>query len=305
MIAFYGVSNGWGKLARIAAIAQHIDVAAVVYMVDGSSSAAPLDWHGVDWFAVSCGSPNCGGVSPQQFARVIEVDDPEIMVMDTTPYGAMAGELRQWIKARPAARNFFVTRRSPALDRVGFDTEDFAQVFKIEDAPYPGIDAPVFAFDPEHILSRDEARAELNLADRPTVFLVSSPYSQPDIARVTRQLCQDRGVDLLEWTGYPLMPYLMAADLVVGMAGSLTREVQAVGVPHQLAAAIAVPDQQLRANATPTSLRDAIASIELVVDHPVSYRNDARIVAAAIAGEDALRQPVIPSPPPIVGGHRG
>jgi hypothetical protein len=301
MIAFYGVSNGWGKLARIAAVAQHIADSTVVYMLDGSSNATPLDWHGVDWYAVSCGSPNCGGVSPQQFARVIEVDDPLVMVMDTTPYGAMAGELRSWIKGRQATRNFFVARRSPTLDSVGFDVEDFAQAFKTEGGPYPGIDAPILPFDPEHILTRDVARSELNLNDRPTVFLVSSPYTQPNIAEVTRRLCQQHGVDLLEWTGYPLMPYLMAADLVVGMAGSLALEVRAVDVPHQLAAAIAAPDQQARANATPSSLAAAIASLELAPDHLVSYRNDARQVAAAIAGEDRLRELVIPNPPPIVG----
>lgn len=305
MIAFYGVPGGRDQFTRIAAVAQHIADPTMVYTLGESVDSVPLDWHGVDWYSVSCGSPNCGGVSPQQFAKIVESDAPKVMVMDSAPYGAMAGELRAWLKARPASRNFFIASRNPFVERTGFDEFDFAQVFKTEGGSYPGVDAPVFAFDPEHILSREDARAELNLRDRPTVFIVRSPSTQPNIAEVARRLCAQRGVDVIEWAGYPLMPYLMAADLVVGMAGLLACEVQAVGVPAQLAAANASPVQQARANATPSSLHATISSIQFAADHPVSFRNDARAVALAIAGERGLQDPSIPMPPPIVGVDHG
>jgi hypothetical protein len=152
--------------------------------------------------------------------------------------------------------------------------------------PVDGIDmTPIVAFDATELPSRHEARRQLGPADQPLVLIVGAP-KVPDFRAFVQRLCNERGIAHAVIETYPVMPAMSGADLVVSHAGySTVHEAAALDVPHQAIASAASPDQKLRAKATPTSIADAIAALEVSdLDRPIAYRNHARQAAALIVG---------------------
>jgi hypothetical protein len=166
------------------------------------------------------------------------------------------------------------------------DPADFTAILKAEDGPVTGIDmAPIVAFDPSELPSRHEARDQLGADDRPLVLIVGTA-KVPDFRPFVQRHCNARGVAYAVVETYPAMPLMSGADLVISHAGYATvHEAAAVDVAHQAIPNALAPDQNLRTDATPTSVATAIAQLDLSdLDRPIAYRNHARQAAALIAG---------------------
>lgn len=290
-IGFYAPAQGWGQQSRVAAIARHLP-ASMVYVLQGGDANLPLDYFGIDWFAVDCSTPGCSGVSPQGLAAWIADRNPRVLVMDASPYGRMQEECREYVKLRGAVRTFFVYRRSPSVEsRQTLNPNDFTAILKTEDGPVPGEEMfPLLPFDPHEILPRSQARVMLGAEEAKPLVLILAERATPHYVGFVEDLCRKRGITSVVYGEYPVMPMMAGADLIVGHAGTAVNEAAAVGVPMQAIEGNRSLDQVFRANATPDSIRVAIDGLEVLEPWAVTYKNYARRAAALIAGSPTWRQ---------------
>lgn len=277
-VVFYGITEGWGTLTRIAAIARWIPDSLVV-VAKGGAHNEPLDYFGVSWIAAEC-EKGCKGLPPSVVLRQIELLSPSVLVMDTWPHGRFHGEVQPLVKSRNPKLNAFIN-----LGQEQHSLDEFNIVFEAE-VGARGIDVtPLVPFDESDILTREAARDHVGAGELPVVLVPHSRHTSPDLLEYVRRQCTRLGYHLVEWHSYPLMPYMLAADVIVGFAGwGLHTEAEAVKVPLLSVASNDGPSsQQWRANCrTGEDLLRGLENLEIRDDQPAEFLSGGRRAAMTI-----------------------
>lgn len=280
---FYAWGTYGTEPARIAAIARWIPDAAVY--VRGRHNIRDLfGYHNVRTVVPSCTTPGCTGLSPQAMERWVTQRNPDRLVTDIHPYGAMHGELSRYIQTHRQSTFHLARAAEPGPE---IDPHDFSAVLDTESGLGLGMDvAPVLPFDAGQLPSRTASRDLLGAGDKPVVLIIGEGTT-PNFNKLIIELCDTRGYDYVIVNTYPVMPLMVGADLVAGYAGYSQIEAAAIGVPMLAFANYADPSQAWRANMrTRADVENALAQLDVRQgpEYP-SYQNRARRAAALITGD--------------------
>lgn len=281
---FYAWGTYGTEPIRVAAIARWIPDA-VVYVRGRHNIRDLFGYHNIRTVVPSCTTPGCIGLSPRAMERWVVQRNPDRLVTDIYPYGAMNGELDQYVQAHRTSTFHLARRAEPVTE---LDPADFGAVLNTEPDMGAGVDvAPVLAFDPHELPGRAISRELLGASDKPIVLIIGEGTT-PNFNTLIIEHCNARGFDhVVVVDTYPVMPLMVGADLVVGYAGYSQIEAAALGVPMLAFANHAEPSQAWRANMhTRADVGNAIAQLELRQgpEYP-SYQNRARRAAALITGD--------------------
>jgi hypothetical protein len=281
---FYAWGTYGTEPARVAAIARWIPDA-VVYVRGRHNIRDLFGYHGVRTVVPSCMTPGCSGLSPRDMERWVGQRNPDRLVIDIHPYGAMNGELGQYIQSHRDSTFHLARRAEPAT---AVDPNSFGAILNTEPDMGPGVDvAPVLAFDAHQLPDRHASRALLGASDKPLVLIIGEGTT-PRFNELIIDQCRLRGFDhVVVVDTYPVMPLMVGADLIAGYAGYSQVEAAAVGVPMLAFENYADPSQAWRANMqTRADVETAIARLEVREgsDRP-TYQNHSRRAAALITGD--------------------
>lgn len=281
---FYAWGTFGTEPARVAAIARWIPDA-TIYVQGRHNIRNLFGYHGVRTVVPSCTTPGCTGLSPRAMERWVTQRNPDRLVTDVYPYGAMDGELGPYVQAHRTS-TFHLARRTEPIPE--FDPTSFSAVLNTEPDMGQGVDvAPALAFDAGELPSRSTSRGLLGASDKPIVLIIGEGTT-PDFNTLVIAQCNIRGFDhVVVVDTYPVMPLMVGADLIAGYAGYSQVEAAALGVPMLAFENYADPGQAWRANMqTRADVENAIARLDVREgpEYP-SYQNRARRAAALIMGD--------------------
>jgi hypothetical protein len=272
-IGLYALATKGAEIGRLTAIARWLPNA-VAYTEDHPTVRAAFAHHNITTTVPDCRCSDCYGMTPACIETWVTNRNPHRLVVPTHPYGSPYQELVRYVQARRDTIIFLARPgQVPSVDT----TTLLATIEAGTAAALP--------FDATELPTRAHARnLLLGATDRPMV-VIAGPEHFPRYRDAVVRLCESRGIDHALIADYPTMPAMVGADLVVGYAGFLQDEAQAIGVPMQ--ALVDCDDQTnaWRANATYRSVSDAIAGLKVRdVPVPPDYTNTARHLAELIAG---------------------